>query len=223
MPDHSMTKKVLACSLILFPLLAILAFVLHFHSVHAFFDFRWQRPPYDAGKLFDALTGGRGHGFMLAHTIVYLSIPFLLVTTILLSWYLFQTDPGLASLGAATGIIGCLAMAGVVSSWLSYTAVSHVSPEYYEGARAALIELTRKQGFFQWNTGCSYLAFIGLILLAAGLWIKRQFPAGYMSCIIAGATLFLFFMDMDNWMILGTILLSIGLFPVIRRLWQGKK
>jgi hypothetical protein len=107
----------------------------------------------------------------------------------------------------------------VVSSWLSFAAIGRVSPEYYEGARAGLIELTNKKGFLGWNTGCSYLTFIGLLLLAAGLWIKRQFPGVNMFCMMVGALLFLLFMDMDNWMLIGTVFLSIGLWPVLRKLW----
>ena len=219
MPDHSTTKKIVASSLLLFPILSILGFLLHFHSVHSFFNFQWQRKPYDAGRLFDALAAGRGHGYMLAHIIVYTALPFLLVIVLVLAWYLRQTLPMLAFLGAAIGVIGSLALAGVVSSWLSFAAIGHVSPVYYEGARAGLIELTNKKGFLEWNTGCSYLTFIGLILLAAGLWIKRQFPAANMMGIMAGATLFLLFMDMDNWMLIGTVLLSIGLWPVLKKLW----
>ena len=219
MPDQSTTKKIVASSLLLFPLLSILGFLLHFHSVHSFFNFQWQRPPYDAGRLFDALAAGRGHGYMLAHTIVYGALPFLLVTILVLAWYLRQTSPMLAFLGAAIGIIGSLALAGVVSSWLSFAAIGRVGPQYYEGARAGLIELTNKRGFLQWNTGCSYLTFVGLILLAVGLWIRKQFPAGNMICIIVGSLLFVLFMDMDNWMLIGTVFLSIGLWPVLKKLW----
>jgi hypothetical protein len=113
-------------------------------------------------------------------------------------------------------------MAGVVSSWLSFAAIGRVQPAYYDGARAALIELTNKQGFLKWNTGCSYLAFIGLMLLAAGLWRSRQFPKINMICILLGSLLFIFFMDMDNWMLIGSILLSVGLLPVIKRLWSNR-
>ncbi|HWK03536.1 MAG TPA: hypothetical protein VNS58_07885 [Puia sp.] len=222
MPDHSTAKKVLAVSLLLWPVLSILGFALHFHSIHGFFNFQLERPSYDAGRLFEGLAAGRGHGFVMAHFIVYLATPFLLVILLILSWFLFRSNQCLAFVGAAIGIIGCVAMAGVVSSWLSFAAIGRVQPQYYDGARAALIELTNKQGFLKWNTGCSYLAFIGLMLLAAGLWRSRQFPKINMICILLGALLFIFFMDMDNWMLIGSILLSVGLLPVIKRLWSNR-
>jgi hypothetical protein len=220
MPDHSIAKRALAFTLSLYPVLAILGFVLHFHSVHSFFNFTFVRPPYDSGHLFDALVAGRGHGFIMAHVVVYLAVPFLLVTTLVLAGYLFHANPFLAFLGAAIGIIGCIAMAGVVSSWLSFASIGGVHPEFYDGARAALAELTKKEGFLLWNTGFSYLGFIGLIVLAAGLTMTRQFPLRNMVCVLVGSLLFVFFMDMDNWMLIGTILLGIGLLPVIRKLLE---
>jgi hypothetical protein len=119
------------------------------------------------------------------------------------------------------GVIGCLAMAGVLSSWLSFATVGHVAPPYYEGAKAALLELTKKQGILAFNSICSYLPFGGLILLAAGLLAGRLFPAKNMICLIFGSLLFVFFMDMDNWMLVGTFFLLIGFIPVAKRLWRG--
>lgn len=218
MPNYSLVKKTLALALILFPILSVLAFALHFHSLQGFFHFTLSRPPYDAGRLFDGLTHGRGHSFVIAHVFVYLATPFLLVTVLVLGWYLLQIRQGLAMLATALGILGCLAMAGVISSWLSFAAVAHVEPACYDGARAALIELTRMQGILHANTVCSYLIFISLILLAGNLAVKRVFPPAYMALVIAGSLLFIFFMDMDNWMMIGTLLIFIGLTPVIRRL-----
>ena len=221
MSQYSFVKKSLAVSLALFPTLAIIAFVLHFHSWSAFFQFHWVRPPYQAERLFDALTQGRGLGFVIAHIFVDLAVPFLLLTILTLSWYLLKFSQPLAVLGAATGIIGSLAMAGVIASWLSFAAAGHVAPQYYDGARAALVELTRMQGILHVNTLLSYLTFYGLMILAGGLWYKRVFPAFNMLLVMAGSLLFILFMDMDNWMMIGTILLCVGVMPVMRRLWQS--
>lgn len=219
---HSPIRKTLALALLLFPLLSVLAFALHFHSLSGFFHFRWTRPPYNGEGLFNALVSGRGHGFFIAHVIVYAAVPFLLVAVLVLSWYLLPHYPWAAFLGAVLGVLGCLAMAGVVSTWLSFASVSTVPLQYYEGARAALVELTRVQGMLKWNTLCSYAIFAGLIVLAVGLWMCRQFPKGNMLCILAGSLLFFLFMDMDNWMLIATILLFFGFLPAVKRLWQAK-
>src|SRR5258708_19477371 len=147
MPDHSTAKKVLAGSLLLWPLLSILGFAFHFHSIHGFFNFQLERPPYDAGHLFDGLAAGRGHGFILAHFIVYMATPFLLVIMLILSWFLFRSNQWLAFLGAAIGIIGCVAMAGVVFSWFSFAAIGRVQPGYYYGTPPSLTHLPIKPEF----------------------------------------------------------------------------
>lgn len=212
-------RRTLAISLMAFPVLAIIAFLLHFHSLHGFFNFYWTRPPYHAEGLFNALTSGsHGHGFIIAHVFVYCSVPFLLLTVLVLSWYLLKTSQMAALTGGALGIIGSLSMAGVISSWLSFAAVGHVEPQYYDGARAALIELTNMQGILHANTLLSYLIFVSLIILATGLWIGKQFPPFNMALIILGSLMFIKFMDMDNWMLIATILIFWGLAPVIRRL-----
>jgi hypothetical protein len=219
-PNQFPIKKCLALALLLFPCLSLLAFAMHFRSLGAFFYFTWSRPPYNAEKLFNALVSGRGHWFFIAHFVVYLAVPFLLVGILVLAWYLFRQYRLAAFLGAALGVTGCLAMAGVVASWLSFAAVGRVHPEYYDGARAALVELTRMTGILQWNSVGSYLIFVGFMILSTGLFVSRQFPRANMIGIFLGSLLFMLFMDMDNWMFIGTILLFIGLLPVIKRLWR---
>ena len=218
MRNLSFTKKCLAFCLLAFPVLSILAFLLHFHSLSGFFHFTWTRPPYHAEGLFNALVSGRGHGFVVAHSFVYLAMPFLILTILVLTWYLLQVDQVLALVGAVLGIIGGLAMVGVIATWLSFAGVAHVDPQYYDGARAALVELTKMQGTLGLNTTLSYACFIGLIILSGGLIIRRQFPPLNMILIMVGSLLFILFMDMDNWMLIGTVLLGIGLIPVVKRL-----
>src|SRR5258708_8289350 len=124
MPDHSTAKKVLAGSLLLWPLLSILGFAFHFHSIHGFFNFQLERPPYDAGHLFDGLAAGRGHGFILAHFFVYLATPFLLVIMLILSWFLFRSNQCLAFLDSAIGITALLSLPVLISYSLYFSAHS---------------------------------------------------------------------------------------------------
>src|SRR6186713_1678264 len=137
MRNLSFTKKCLAFCLLLFPVLSIVAFALHFHSLSGFFHFTWTRPPYHAEGLFNALVSGHGHGFVVAHSFIYLAMPFFLLTVLVLAWYLLQVEQALALTGAVLGIIGTLAMVGVIATWLSLPGVAHVDPQFYDGARAA--------------------------------------------------------------------------------------
>ena len=211
-------RKTLAVLLLLFPTIMMLAFLMHFSSVHAFFNFRLHRDPYDAGKLFDALVSGRGHGFVMAHTVGFMSIPLFMIATLLLAWFLYQQKPFWAFIGAAIGIIGCAGIAAVFGAWLSFSGIHSLNPQYYAGAREGFIELVKMKGMLKFFTMLSYLSFIGLAILAAGLaWVK-QFKLINMLCIIVGTMLFVIFMDMDNWMFIGSVLLLTGFLPVSKKL-----
>jgi hypothetical protein len=211
-------RRTLAVLLLLFPISMMLAFAMHFHSIHAFFDFHLVRGTYDAGKLFDTIVEGKGHGFMMAHSVAFLTVPLFMVTTLVLAWYLYQQKPLLAFIGVAIGIIGCTGLAAVFGAWLSFTGIQGLDPQYYTGARQGFIQLVQMKGMLKFISLMSYLSFIGIAMLAAGLaWIK-QFATASMLCLICGAMLFVIFMDMDNWMFIGSALLLIALLPVSKLL-----
>ncbi|OKS84777.1 hypothetical protein [Mucilaginibacter polytrichastri] len=214
-------RSILAVLLVLFPVLMMLAFAIHFGSLHAFFDFRLSRKTYNSGGLFDALVSGRGHGFIMAHSVAFLTVPLFMITTGVLSWFLYLQKPLLAFTGAAIGLIGCTALAAVFGAWLSFSGIQGLDQQYYAGARQGFIQLVQMKGMLKFITLTSYLSFIGLGILAAGLaWVK-QFNLLNMLCIIIGVILFVTFMDMDNWMFIGSIFLLIGFVPVSRRLKNG--
>lgn len=215
-------RKTIAFLLLVFPFTLLLGFALHFSSLEKFFKFRLVKPVYNAEHMFYMLTTGNPHLFVVAHAIVFVAIPLMLLVVLVLAWFLYKKSPIMAFIGAVVGVIGCIATAGVLSSWLSFSAVGNVAPEHYEGAKAALIELTRIQGVLKTVTALSYLTFIGLIILAAGLLQSGTFKKWNMLSIMLGSALFLAFMDLDNWMFIGTILILIGLIPVSKRLGSGE-
>ena len=211
-------RKTIANSILVFPFTLLLGFAMHFSSLEKFFKFRLVKPVYNAEHMFHMLTGGHSHLFVVAHAIVFIAIPLMLLVILVLAWFLYEKLPLMAFVGAVIGVVGCVAMAGVLSTWLSFSAVGRVTPENYEGAKAALIELTRMQGVLKTVTAVSYLTFIGMIILAAGLLQMGTFKKWNMLSIMLGSALFLAFMDLDNWMFIGTVLILIGLIPVSRKL-----
>jgi hypothetical protein len=213
-------RKTIAFLLLVFPFILLLGFALHFSSLKKFFKFRVVKSAYNAEHMFHMLTGGSPHFFIVAHTFVFIAIPLMLLVILTLAWFLYKKSPIMAFVGAVIGVIGCIATAGVLSSWLSFSAVGRVAPEHFEGAKAALIELTKMQGVLKTVTALSYLAFIGMIILAAGLLQSGMFRKWNMLSIMLGSALFLAFMDMDNWMFIGTVLILIGLIPVSRKLTE---
>jgi hypothetical protein len=215
-------RKIIATLMLVFPFTLLLGFGLHFRSLESFFRFRLIKPHYNAERMFYMLISGNSHLFVVAHGIVFLAIPLMMLVVLVLAWFLYRKAPVMAFIGAVIGMIGCIAMGGVLSTWLSFSAVGRVAPENYEGAKAALIELTRMKGTLGTVTALSYLTFIGIIILAAGLLQFRIFRIGNMLSIIFGSALFLAFMDLDNWMFIGTVLILIGLIPVSRKFGRSE-
>ena len=218
MTNYYPLRKTAAWLLVLFPVLLMLTFALHFSSLQSFFDFRFTRGAYDAGHLYDSITSGRAHGFMLAHTVGFLSIPLFFITIFILTWFLYPQMPNLSIVGLITGIVGCTAIAAVFGAWLSFTGIAGVDKAYTDGAKAGFIELVKMKGMLKFFTLTSYLSFISMAILAGGLiWVKK-FNTLNMIAIIVGASLFVVFMDMDNWMFIGSALLLTGFIPVYKKL-----
>jgi hypothetical protein len=214
-------RKTLAVLLLIFPLFLMLGFAMHFRSWESFFHFRWANPPYNAEGMFYMLIRGHSHIFLVAHYVVYIAIPLMLIVVLCLAWVLYQQMPIIAFIGGMVGVVGCMAMSGVMSSWLSFAAIERVTPEHYEGAKAALIELTRMKGSLLLVTQASYCTFWGIIILALALIKAKAFPVWNMISLILGSILFILFMDMDNWMFIGAVCILLGLIPVAKKIARG--
>ena len=71
--------------------------------------------------------------------------------------------------------------------------------------------MSSPHGAFLLTTTLAKLAFAGLALQGLVLWDRSTRGRAASLCIVAGSALFLVFWDMDNWMLVGSVLLLIGL------------
>ena len=164
------------------------------------------------------LVAGHGHSFIMAHFTAFLTVPLFLISIFVLSRFLYAEKP-LFTIGCViTGIIGCMALAAVFGAWLSFSGIATVNENNYEGARAGFIELLKMKGMLKIITMGSYLSFISIMMLATGLIWTKKFNTWNMLSIIIGCMLFVLFMDLDNWMFVGSLFLLIGFIPVNKRL-----
>jgi hypothetical protein len=174
--NQNIVRKILATSLLIFPSILLLAFAMHFHSINDFFEFKLKYPVYDSEKLFNSLIKTGGGSFIHAHSIAYLSIPFMILTILCLGYLLYPKKPIISFIGVAVGIFGSVFMAGVFASWISFSAVSRVDPQNYVGAKAALTELTRMTGVLKAITALSFLSLAGIIFLCFGFLTTKLLP-----------------------------------------------
>ncbi|WP_461055664.1 hypothetical protein [Spirosoma arcticum] len=204
--------------LLAFPLLLIIGFALHFRSFGQFWDFRLRYEPATAESVYRLLRGSEPSRFALAHWFAYSAVPLLMLSGLSLAYLLYPVRPGWAVAGGVSCLVGSLFMSGVFAAWLSFTAVSNVPAEFDNETIAVLGELIRMQGALLIITRLSYLSLFGLALLALGFWQTNLIPRWASGCLLIGSLLIAVFMDLDNWMLIGAILLLTGLVPVARKL-----
>ncbi len=135
-----------------------------------------------------------------------------------MSWFLYADKPIFTIISVITGIIGCMALAAVFGAWLSFSGVATVNRNDYEGARAGFTELVKMKGMLKMITMGSYLSFISIMILAIGLISTKKFNTWNLFAIIIGSIIFVVFMDLDNWMFVGSLFLLVGFIPVYKRL-----
>lgn len=206
-------SKILATSLLIFPSVLIIAFIMHIHSANDLFNFKLENPVYESSILFDSLIRDGGASFIHSHAIAYLSVPFMVLTILYLGKILYASRPILAFIGVVIGVFGALFMAGFFGAWLSFSAVSQVEPENYIGAKATLNELTGSSGVLKIITQLSLLSLIGIIVLCLGFVSTKLLPKWSPISIVLGCLIILVFMGLGNWMLIGSIFIFIGLIP----------
>ena len=220
--NQTLIRKSLAKSLLIFPSILLVAFIMHFHSIGDFFNFKLKKNEiYNSDRLFDELVKKGSSSFIHAHAVAYLSVPFMIVTILCLGYLLYPKKPILSFVGVSVGIIGSVFIAGVFASWLSFSAVSRVEPQNYIGAKAALAELTRMTGALKAITLLSFLSLMGIIILCIGFLSTKILPKWSPICILTGCIIIGLFMDLDNWMLIGSVFILAGLVPVSRLFKAG--
>jgi hypothetical protein len=201
--------------LLVFPLVLMIAFGLHFTSIEEFFVFRLRYEPRTASEFMANLTGpARMRLYTLPHLVGYLDLPLLIGAALFLGSVLFEERPWVAVLGVVSAAVGAVYMGGVFGSWLSFGAVGNVGPDQVAGAIPALEALTEMQGPMLLTTTLSGLGLLGLMVLGGGLFFTNVVPKWSPALIFLGNLMILVFMDLDNWMLIGALMMLIGGLPI---------
>lgn len=204
-----------AVTLIVYPLLLIAAFALHFNSLSDFLDFKLVYQQKSAETFMSTLNGPDGFRlFLLPHYIGYIAMPFMLLTTFILAKLIFPQRPRHALIGAGLALFGIIYLSGVFASWLSFSAVVNVEPGLINSATQVLKALTTMQGPLLFSTSLSILSLVGMLVLGFGMLKTGIAPNWAVWSFILGNLLIILFMDLDNWMLLGGLCMFIGLLPI---------
>ena len=208
-------------SLILFPLILMVAFAMHFQSISEFFIFKLKYMQGPVESTVNMLMGSdAARRYINPHLIAYFSVPFMVFASLALGYVLFKKKPWFALIGTLTTLVGSVFISGVFAAWLSFSAIGNMSVNQFDGAVSAFRELTTMQGPLAMTTYLSVLSLLGFLVLAVGLFQSRIVPKWSASLIFIGNLMIIVFMDLDNWMLIGALLMLIGIMPVSKSLFR---
>ena len=95
-----------------------------------------------------------------------------------------------------------------------YRGIGLVDSSNLAGATATFTALTTPQGAFLVTTILAKLTMVGLAVQTLNLVGARVAPLWAIVSVVLGCSLFLLFWDLDNWMLIGTLLMAIGFLPM---------
>lgn len=216
-------------SLLLAPLGVTVGWALNYGSVGAFLTFDFSSPYVGSGKSssaeqFLSTSTGPDGGFrylVLPHYFVYAAMPVFIAASLCLARVLFRTAPWRAAIGSALTSLGAVYFVGVLGAWLSFPAVASVPSGGGGDLLPVVRALTTVQGALLVSTGLSVLVFVGMIVLGFGLYRSRIVPRWSAILVIAGNVLILAFAGTENWMVLGSLSMLVGLLPLSRKMLRG--
>ena len=205
-----------AIALLLLPFLLMIAFALHYTNLSDFFSFKFLKEPYDANRLVQTLTSDDGgfRRYTLPHLFGYLALPLFIFASLFLAKILFNKAPKRAIVGAALTVIGTVFMGGVFGAWMSFAAVGNLPTEQSNSILPVITALTTMQGSLMLSSVLSAFTFIGMIILGFALYKSQLTPKLYATLFTLGNIIIIAFIDLDNLMFVGALLIFIGLLPL---------
>ena len=214
-----LVRRSQAIALLALPLLWLLMFALHFHSIIDFFMFNAHYVPVPASDKVTHLIEARNRWPIIhdQHLIGYLSLPLLVLGAFGLYAVGRRVRPGLAALGLSLTVSGSIFLGGVFGLFIALTrGLGDVDRRYTEGAIATYAAVTADHGAYGLSRRLAMLALLGIAVQALALWRAPGVPRWTPVVVAMGCTLFLSFWDVDNMMFAGTLCLIAGFVPVAR-------
>ncbi len=215
-PDQRI-RRILAAALIVFPSVFILVFILHFRSLANFFIFRLHYVPRSPDRVVAALIAAHNQWPLIhdPHMIAYLALPVIPVCAFALYVLGRGGRPMASAFTLMITIAGSIYMGGVFGMWTAfYRGLGLVDPANLVGATATFAAMTSPQGAFLVTTWLAKLTMTGLAAQALSLLGAKVTPVWSVVCVVLGCSLFLAFWDLDNWMLIGSLLMLIGFLPM---------
>lgn len=199
---------------LLLPVLLVLVFALHMRSLPQLLDFRLHYEPTPPAVVAHWLVGSaHGDGLRLdAHILAYLVLPLFLATALTLHARTRARLPRASKAALWLTAIGTIYVGGLFGMWTAfYDGLSHMDVADVDAGARAFAAMSAPRGAFLLTTTLAKLAFVGLCLQGLLQWDRDTRSRVAALGVGLGSALFLLFWDLDNWMLVGSLLLLVGL------------
>ena len=215
-PNYTV-RKILATALLAFPCVFALVFIMHFRRLADFTHFRMHYVPAPPERVVAALIAAHNRWPLVhdPHMIAYLALPVFPLCAFALYLLGRSARPVASAITMMITIAGTIYMGGLFGMWTAFfRGLGLVDSTNLAGATATFTAMTTPQGAFLVTTTLAKLTMIGLAAQALTLLGTRIVPLWAIICVAVGCSLFLLFWDLDNWMLIGTLLMAIGFLPM---------
>ena len=216
-------RKILASALLIFPCVFVLVFLMHFRRLADFTHFRTHYVPAPPDRVVAALIAAHNRWPLIhdPHMIGYLALPVFPLCAFALYLLGRSARPVASAIAMMVTVTGTIYMGGVFGMWTAfYRGIGLVDSANLAGATATFAALTTPQGAFLVTTTLAKLTMIGLAAQSLTLVGTRAAPLWAIISVVLGCSLFLMFWDLDNWMLIGTLLMAVGFLPMRKALLQ---
>jgi hypothetical protein len=225
-PDSTVrpVRKILAAALLVFPCIFIVVFIMHFRHLANFFEFHMSYVPAPPDRVVAALIAAHNRWPLIhdPHMIAYLTLPVIPLCAFALYVLGRNARPVGSAITLMITITGMIYMGGLFGMWTAfYRGLGRVDPANLAGATATFAAMTAPQGAFLITTWLAKLVMVGLSAQAFTLLGARVTPAWSIVCVALGCLTILTFWDLDNWMLIGSVLILIGFLPMRRALLRS--
>jgi len=205
---------------LLLPLLLVLVFALHMRSLPQLLDFKlhYEHAPPDAvarslvGSGQASMRSGQPGLRVDPHVIAYLSLPLFLATALALHRRTRGRRPFASKAAFALTAIGTIYLGGLFGMWTAfYDGLAHMDARDVDAGARTFAAMSAPRGAFLLTTTLAKLAFVGLALQGLLQWGADTRSRVAALSFALGCALFLAFWDLDNWMLVGSLLMLAGL------------
>jgi hypothetical protein len=198
---------------LLLPLLLVLVFALHMRSLPQLLDFKLHYEPAPPDAVARYLVGSSQQGLRVdPHVIAYLSLPLFLATALALHRRTRGRRPSASKAAFALTAIGTIYLGGLFGMWTAfYDGLAHMDARDAEAGARTFAAMSAPRGAFLLTTTLAKLAFVGLALQGLLQWNADTRSRVAAILFALGCALFLAFWDLDNWMLVGSLLMLAGL------------